>query len=136
MADYYANCVLQPYLPENLVTDADEAFLSAFGFAANRQGGAVYLYAEEYTGSGMVYDDPVEGEREVEEADLSARLQEIIRRSRGAVPWISLEFAYTCSKMKSDGFGGSAWFITGDSVEDISTSGWLQEKIRLMAVAA
>lgn len=41
---------------------------------------------------------------------------------------ISLEAAYTCSKMRPGEFGGCAAFITADGIEWNSTMHWLEEK--------
>ena len=50
-------------------------------------------------------------------------------RSNGELPWISKESAYTCSKMRPDGFGGGAIFITADDIQYSFTGQWLEERI-------
>ncbi len=39
-------------------------------------------------------------------------LQDIVRRSKGELPYLTIASAYTCSKMRPDGFGGGAIVIT------------------------
>lgn len=44
--------------------------------------------------------------------------------------YVSFEYAYTCSKLRLDGFGGGAVFITSSGVKYHSTYGWIQEQIK------
>lgn len=44
--------------------------------------------------------------------------------------YVSFECAYTCSKLRLDGFGGGAVFITSSGVKYHSTYGWIQEQIK------
>lgn len=39
-------------------------------------------------------------------------LQDIVRRSKGELPSVSIAQAYTCGKMRPDGFGGAGIIIT------------------------
>jgi hypothetical protein len=39
-------------------------------------------------------------------------LQDIVRRSNGELPYASIAYAYTCNKMRRDGFGGLGVIIT------------------------
>lgn len=41
---------------------------------------------------------------------------------------VGFEWGYTCSKLRTDGFGGGAVFITKDSQDWLSTQGWLASK--------
>ena len=41
---------------------------------------------------------------------------------------VGFEWGYTCSKPRTDGFGGGAVFITKDSQDWLSTQGWLASK--------
>lgn len=45
------------------------------------------------------------------------------------VPFIRVEMAYTCSKMRADGFGGGALHITTNKVEFFSTHDWLEKRV-------
>lgn len=131
MADYMNQSVFQPSIPKHLINDADRRIIEAFGITleSDRED-KFYLYAEEWCCSG--YLDPEEaGGDEIElcEGDLYTKLQEIIRRSNGELPWISKESAYTCSRMRPDGFGGGTVFITADDIQYCFTSQWLEERI-------
>lgn len=43
-------------------------------------------------------------------------LQDIVRRSKGEIPYLTLASAFTCSKMRPDGFGGMGIIITAKRV--------------------
>ena len=131
MADYMNQSVFQPVIPKHLITDDDRRFIEAFSITFESTcEEKFYLYADEWCCNG--YIDPEEpGGEEVEltEDDLFSRFQEIIRRSNGELPWISKESAYTCSRMRPDGFGGGAVFITADDIQYSFTGQWLEERI-------
>ena len=131
MADYYSQAVFQPSIPKHLINDEDRRIIEAFGINIEADGeDKLYLYAENWCCTGYLEPEEPEGkEIELSEEDLFARFQEIIRRSNGELPWIYKESAYTCSKMRPDGFGGSAVFITADDIGFCSTSQWLEERI-------
>lgn len=131
MADYLSQTVIQPLFPSHLLTEEDLDFFSAFHIEAEkgRSGETYYLFADEWCSSGVLYNEETGEETEYEEDDLIHRFQEIIRRSEGTLPWVSMEKAYTCSKMRPDGFGGSAIFITADDMKHVSTGYWLEEQI-------
>jgi hypothetical protein len=48
-------------------------------------------------------------------------LQDIVRRSKGQLPYLTIAAAYTCSKMRPDGFGGMSIVITPGSIRFWST---------------
>jgi hypothetical protein len=48
-------------------------------------------------------------------------LQDIVRRSKGALPYLTIAAAYTCSKMRADGFGGMCIAVTPGSIRFWST---------------
>lgn len=131
MADYMNQSVFQPSIPKHLITDEDRRFIEAFSITFETDGeDKFYLYADEWCCNG--YLDPEEpGGEEIEltEDDLLNRFQEIIRRSNGELPWISKESAYTCSRMRPDGFGGGAVFITADDIQYCFTGQWLEQRI-------
>ena len=131
MADYYSQAVFQPSISKHLITDEDRRFIEAFSITFETDGeDKFYLYADEWCCNG--YLDPEEpGGEEIEltEDDLLNRFQEIIRRSNGELPWISKESAYTCSKMRPDGYGGGAIFITADDIQYCFTGQWLEQRI-------
>jgi len=53
-------------------------------------------------------------------------LQDIIRRSKGELPYVTLAAAYTCSKMRADGFGGMAIIIMPNRILHQSTYSFLE----------
>lgn len=129
MADNYSQSVLQPYLPKHLINDESRRILEAFSITIDPiDDDLLYLYAEDWSTTGYIKNDAGE-EIELDEDDLYSCFQQIIRGSNGELTWISRETAYTCSKMRPEGFGGSAIFITADEVQYVSTSDWLQQKI-------
>lgn len=129
MADYFSHSVFQPTIPKKLFTDDDLMFLAAFHIDTEPEGeDKFYLFADDWC-TNAVYEDDEGTERKLDEDDLFARFQEIIKRSNGELPWISKETSYDCSKMRPDGFGGSAVFITADDVQYFGTSSWLEQKI-------
>jgi hypothetical protein len=131
MADYYSQAVFQPLIPKQLINDEDRRIIEAFSITLEDDGGdKFYLYADEWCCSGYLDSEEPEGEEiELSEDDLFNRFQEIIRRSNGELPWISKESAYTCSRMRPDGFGGGAVFITADDIQYSFTGQWLEERI-------
>jgi hypothetical protein len=48
-------------------------------------------------------------------------LQDIVRRSKGALPYLTIGAAYTCSKMRPDGFGGMCIMIAPRAIRYWST---------------
>lgn len=46
----------------------------------------------------------------------------------GSKSSVGFEWGYTCSKTRTDGFGGGAVFITRNSQDWLSTQGWLYDK--------
>ena len=44
------------------------------------------------------------------------------------VPYITVEYAHTCSKMRPGEFGGGAWFITREGTEFVNTGSWLSNR--------
>lgn len=134
MADYYSTCVVQPLFEKDWISEKDKNLLVSFGFDFDdilRKGKEplVYLCTDDYHSSGF---GDVEGvEVEYEEEDLFAAFRRIIRASKGKIRWISLEIAFTCSKLRSEGFGGSAYFITEKQkqVAWVSTDEWLTKQI-------
>jgi hypothetical protein len=68
--------------------------------------------------------------------DLSAAsweffFQDIVRRSR-TLHYLTAVSSFTCSKMRPDGFGGSATLITADAVKGKSTTDILEDFIAEM----
>ena len=129
MSDYDSQSVFQPLIPKHLLTDKDHTILEAFSIDIIPEGDFIYLCANGSCTSACLHSEETGGVVELEEDDLFALFQEIIARSNGELPWVSMETAHTCNKMRPDGFGGSAVFITAVDVQYTGTSGWLTEKI-------
>lgn len=130
MTDYLSQSVFQPSIPKQLITDEDRRFFEAFSISMDPDGDdKVYLYAEDWCTAGVLAGEEPKDDIDLCEDDLFARFQEIIRRSNGELPWILKESSYSCSRMRPDGFGGSAVFITADDVQFCSTSSWLEQRI-------
>ena len=125
MADYHTRASLQPPIPKHLITDAETEFLALFGFDAFSNETHITFGAYEYCASNEDSDGIG-----YEEEHLSRFLQALIKSSKGELTWISIEFAYTCSKFRPDAFGGAATFITADDdTQWTSTYAWLQQRI-------
>jgi hypothetical protein len=107
MADYYTHAVVQPFIPEDLITQEDKDKLEEYGFSSKYEEGSksVYLYVEEN------YDG--------EEAE--AYLQSIVQHSNGRLPYLAIKAGWDCSSMKPDGFGGHVVFITKDEINSDNT---------------
>lgn len=44
--------------------------------------------------------------------------------------YISFEYAFTCNKLRTDGFGGGAVFINSSKIKFFNTHNWMQEQIK------
>lgn len=133
MAEYSKQSVFQPFIPQRLLTPEDRCVIKAFGITITvspTDMDNVYLFSDTWSVDGVL--ESTDGKKEslqLNEGDLFACLQAIIRRSKGELTWISQECAYTCSQHSPDGFGGSAVFITAHDVQYTSTSHWLEQRI-------
>jgi hypothetical protein len=79
---------------------------------AGGEGDTFYLYADD----------------RLEDRDL-AFLEWVLRTSpEDKLPFITVEFAHTCSKMRAGEFGGGAWFITRSGTEMVHTGSWLYQR--------
>lgn len=79
--------------------------------------------------------DDDEAEFTLDDIGYEAILQDIVRRS-STLNHLTVVAAFTCSKMRPDGFGGAATFITADSIEFMSTSQFLEERRAVHEAAA
>ena len=129
MADYYTGLVVSPMIPKKYMTDGLEKMLTTLHFDTEPDptGETLYLYASEYLAYGYGVDE-AGNEVEYAEDDLVVAFQEIIKASNGEIPYITMEMSFSCSKMRSDGFGGAAVFITADDCEWMCTGSWLDKK--------
>ena len=130
MADYLSQGAFQPSLPRHLLADEDRRLIEAFGISIEPDGeDKLVLFADDWCTSGVIAADDPKDDLELAEDDLYSCLQGIIRRANGELTWISRETAYTCTRNRPDGFGGSAVFITANEVQIIGTSSWLEQRI-------
>lgn len=72
--------------------------------------------------------DGADAEIELDLCDISWEffLQDIVKRSK-SLRYISVVVAFTCSRMRSDGFGGAATVITRDAILGKSTSTLIED---------
>lgn len=157
MADYFSQMVIRPDIPRSAMTGLEHAALCHI-FGHETVGEDIYFFAEhgpneqfdlardtvksllaEDEGIASVFADYVREEltaasldAEWLEIDVSVVsfegiLQDVVKRS--ALDYIEVESAWSCSRMRPDGFGGAAILITVDDIQSVSTSGWLEEAI-------
>lgn len=156
MADYFSPTVVQPTIPLNAMTPLERLLLSTL-FSAEPDGEGLYFYAEQGINEIPVYPiDEVRSafaaskDMESSAADLvrtelaklnsdaaylqldltdtswEAIFQSIVRRTP-TLGHVSIVSAWTCSRMRPDGFGGMAVLITADEVMVRSTESMLDE---------
>lgn len=129
MADYISQGVFRPSIPKHLISMEDRQIIEAFGISVEPDcDDKLVLFADNWCNRGAIVAEDSKDDIKLTEDDLYARFQEIIRRSNGELSWISRETAYTCTENRSDGFGGSAVFITADTVQFIATDAWLEQR--------
>lgn len=129
MADYISQGAFQPSIPKHLITEEDRRIIEAFGISIDQDGeDKLFLFADDWCNHGVIDAENPKDDIELEEEELYSCLQAIIRRSNGELTWISRENAYTCTRNRPDGFGGSAVFVTADDVQYLGTCSWLEQK--------
>jgi hypothetical protein len=152
MADYFTPTVIQPAIPIADITPLERLLLShifnaeqdgqsLYFYADDRPSDMIWLdrapieAALAHSPSGTdsaaaafvteqltrVPKDNVEIELDVSTLSWEAIFQDIVRRSR-TLRYVTAVSAFTCSKMRPDGFGGMAVLITADTVMGKSTS--------------
>jgi hypothetical protein len=156
MADYYQQTVIQQTIPDADMTPLERLLLSQI-FQSEPIGDGWYLFAEENpctmiavtrseieaalaettdTGSAayIYVAEQLAGLTDAGEdidLDLSGTsweffLRDIVKRSK-TLDYISVAIAFTCSKMRPDGFGGMVVLITAGAVVGKSTNDILEE---------
>lgn len=151
MADYYSPTVVRPSIPASAITPLELALLTHM-FEHEPDGDAIYFYAsdgpsdtvwldiadlkvmlqDEPMPSGAVIEmirsksaeaDPDETELELDLSDLgdAAIFQQIVRRC-DQLDHVTITSAWTCTKMRPDGFGGGVTVVTADHILSSSTS--------------
>jgi hypothetical protein len=158
MADYHSPTIVQPSIPVVAMTPLERLILTSV-FDCEPDGDALYLFTElgprdmfeipgaelraafsDSAGTGSrIRDylqhtmDATDTSLEFVEVDISGMswnfiLQDIVRRCQ-ALDYIYVLTAFTCTRMRPDGFGGMVVFVTEDNVEGKSTFELLNEFI-------
>ena len=150
MADYFTPTVIQPAIPIADITPLERLLLSHV-FNAECQGERLYFYADQSPADRIWLDrarleaalaqsridstadtlviehlaripaDNVEIELDFSDRCWETILQDVVRRSP-SLRYVTAISAFTCSKMRPDGFGGRAVLITAERVMGKSTS--------------
>ena len=158
MADYHSPTIIQPSIPNVDMTPLERLILTNI-FDFEPDGDALYLFtelrpsdifelpAEEFRSAFAASADVpsrvcdylrytftnLDAAAEFVEVDVSGMswnfiLQDIVRRSQ-ALGYLYVLTAFTCTKMRPDGFGGMVVFVTAETVEGKSTFEVLDEFI-------
>lgn len=156
MADYFTQIVVHQTIPDADITPLERLLLSHI-FDSEPDGNGIYLFSEQGPSDmlwlartdletalvassavksaanefirGQLADlevDATEVEIDMSEPGWPFLFQDIVCRS-STLKFVSIEAAFTCSKMRSDGFGGMAMLITADEVFSKSTGELLQD---------
>lgn len=56
-------------------------------------------------------------------------LQGVVRRHPDRLPHVVIQQAFTCSRMRPDGFGGAATLIHAGGIEHVCTTVWARQRI-------
>ena len=109
--------------PSDLIW-VDRAELTAALDAACGSDSQVRGYVEEKLKNATSGDDIID--LDMSGVSWEVILQDIVRRST-KLRYITVTTAFTCSKMRADGFGGMALFITADAIKACSTTEFLSD---------
>ena len=151
MADYYTPTVIEPMIPLAAMLPIERLFLAQV-FSEDATNEAAYYYSEDGASDFITLDAAsvrttldaalaensclakklldergaaILGDEEIELdmcGDLwPSVLQDIVRRSPD-LDHLTVTMAFTCSKMRPDGFGGLAMLITASTIRSGSTS--------------
>jgi len=161
MADYYTTAIINTPIPKRLLGlgSYKMAAIEAFGFNGKEDkiGGedVVRFAADDYNAEPSAHEEDMSpedfqklktileawdpekihgNELALEEHILVETLQDVIKASGDKLPYVEIEFAYTCSKLVPESHGGAAYFITADTWEVMGTQQWLSEKKAALAV--
>ena len=156
MADYFEQTVVQQSVPETDMTPLERLLLSRI-FHSERDGEAWYFFAEDnpctmihttraelaealasspdrasaahrYVAERFVAvsADAVQIDLDLSSTSWEFFLQDVVKRSR-TLSYISIVAAFTCSRMRPNGFGGMAVLITADAIRGKSTNDLIEE---------
>jgi hypothetical protein len=156
MADYFTQTVIRPEIPRTAMTELEWRILSDM-FEHEELGEEIYFFASQGPNE-LVFVAIAEVRRLLDEIGVASSVADLVREElgaceadaaelildfsmigfegifqdvirRSALDYIEVEAAWTCSKMRSDGFGGAATLITADDIESVSTAGFLEAAV-------
>lgn len=161
MADYFTQIVVQPSIPNACMTPLERWLLEQiFEFEPDDNDTTYFFAVEGVNSTAGAADDELAAILREDASPLAAALSEqlanadnpdwldldrvayapvfqaIVARHPDQVPYVTVTMAFTCSKMRPDGFGGGAELITADGVRWINTSRWLADAIAALAHAS
>ncbi len=156
MADYFEQTVIQQTIPDTDMTPLERLLLSRI-FECEPDHDGWYFFAEEspstmifatraeleaalgaapdpdsaahrYVAEQLAELDPDDTEVELDLSGTSWEFffQDIVKRSK-TLRYLSVVAAFTCSKMRPDGFGGMAILITPDTIIGKSTNDFIED---------
>ena len=156
MADYHSPTIVRPDIPRSATTLLEHRLLIGM-FSHEGEQDAVYFFAEDYVNDLLHLDlsevhellevdpfpegyavtavrehlrqlDAAEGELALDMSVIGYEgiFQDIVKRC-DVLDDVEVVAAWTCTKMRPDGFGGMATLITADAVESMSTASFLDE---------
>lgn len=156
MADYHSPTIVRPDIPRAAMTLLEHRLLIGM-FSHEGGEDEVYYFAEDYVNDLLHLDlaevhqllevdpfpdsyavtairdhlhklDPAEGELALDMSVIGYEgiFQDIVKRC-DALDDVEVVAAWTCTKMRPDGFGGMATLITADAIETMSTASFLDE---------
>jgi hypothetical protein len=156
MADYFEPTVVQQSIPETDMSPLERLLLSRI-FNSERDGDAWYCFTEDnpctivhakrdelvealasspgrdsaahcYVTERLaeVGADAVEINLDIAGTSWEFFLQDVVKRSQ-TLAYISVVAAFTCSRMRADGFGGMAMVITADAIRAKSTNDLIED---------
>lgn len=156
MADYYTPTVIQPAIFETDMTPLERLVLGhvfdaetdsegtyffteigpsdCFGLPVDRlraalarsQGSETILYDHFVRELAALSEEDAELDVDLGDIGWESIFQDIVRRS-STLDHVTAVAAFTCSRMRPDGFGGMATLITADAIKSKSTSDILEE---------
>lgn len=157
MTDYFSQTVIRPDIPRTAMTALEWRVLRDM-FEHEEVGEDIYFFAG-HGPNDLVYIEFAEARRLLEESNgIASSVADLVREElgtcdadatelqldmsvigfegifqdivgRSALDYIEVEAAWTCSKMRPDGFGGAATLITADDIESVSTAGFLEAAV-------
>jgi hypothetical protein len=150
MADYFTPTVIDPIIPNADMTPLETLILSHI-FESEPDGDATYFFSEqgpsdriyvtraelvaaiaasesiESTANNLIKEKLMEFPADASDLDIDLSgtsweffLQDVVKRSKN-LRYVTGVSAFTCSKMRMDGFGGMAVVITANSIKGKST---------------